>query len=189
MDFRGFDSNKLLVLRGGNSHVHGNFLEILSQAILAGIILVGRSGVHIEHAGPFTLQLAPPVFPPRSRGLVHMASRYRVRGQGKPGRGDATVGNPHRAQIQQFELFELILLMKLDKQFPVEQFEATVSRSTVPSTPLNSTRAGKQLKRVGPRKPAEPKVKSLERDKYIVARDYSLLYMAECQEWVDVIES
>ena len=52
------------------------------------------------------------------------------------GRGDDTVGNPHRAQISQFELFELILLLKLDKQFPVEQFEATVSQSTVPSPPL-----------------------------------------------------
>ena len=32
------------------------------------------------------------------------------------GRGDDTVGNPHRTQICQFELFELILLLKLDKQ-------------------------------------------------------------------------
>ena len=31
------------------------------------------------------------------------------------GRGDDTVGNPHRAQISQFELFELILLLKFDK--------------------------------------------------------------------------
>ena len=41
------------------------------------------------------------------------------------GSGDDTVGNPHRAQIVQFELFELILLLKLDKQLSVEQFEAT----------------------------------------------------------------
>ena len=51
------------------------------------------------------------------------------------GRGDDTVGNPHRAQIYQFELFELILLLKLDEQFPVEQFEAAVSLSAVPSPP------------------------------------------------------
>ena len=38
------------------------------------------------------------------------------------GRGDDTVGNPHRAQISQFEL---VLLLKLDKQFPVERFEAS----------------------------------------------------------------
>ena len=38
----------------------------------------------------------------------------------------------------QFEFFELILLLKLDKQFPVEQFEATVSQSTVPSLHLRS---------------------------------------------------
>ena len=42
-------------------------------------------------------------------------------------RGDDTVGNSHRAQTSQFELFELILALKLDKQFPVEQFQATVS--------------------------------------------------------------
>ena len=29
------------------------------------------------------------------------------------------------AQLSQFELFELVLLSKLDKQLPVEQFEAT----------------------------------------------------------------
>ena len=49
------------------------------------------------------------------------------------GRGDDTVGNPRRAQIYQFELFELILSSKLDKRFPVEQFEATASQSTAPS--------------------------------------------------------
>ena len=53
------------------------------------------------------------------------------------GRGNDTVGNPHRAQISQLELFELILLLKLDKQFPVEQFEATATRSTVLFPPLN----------------------------------------------------
>ena len=52
------------------------------------------------------------------------------------GREDDTVGNPHRAQIYRFELFELILLLKLDKHFPVERFEATVSQSTVSPTPL-----------------------------------------------------
>ena len=51
------------------------------------------------------------------------------------GAGDA-VGNPHQAQIVQFESFELILLLKLDKQVSVEQFEPTVSQSTVPSPPL-----------------------------------------------------
>ena len=57
------------------------------------------------------------------------------------GRGDDTVGNPHRAQISRFELFELILLSKLDKQLPVEQCEATVSQSTAPSPPLRSRRS------------------------------------------------
>ena len=52
------------------------------------------------------------------------------------GRGDDTVGSPHRARNSQFELFELIHLSKLDKRFPVERFEATESQSTVPSPPL-----------------------------------------------------
>ena len=64
--------------------------------------------------------------------------RLRVRCKNLPslGRGDDTIGNPHRIQFHQFELFELLLLFKLDKQFPVEQFEATVSQSTVTSPPL-----------------------------------------------------
>ena len=57
------------------------------------------------------------------------------------GRGDDTVGSPHRAQICQFELFERILLLKLDKRFPVEHFEATAPQSTVPS-PLIVSDAG-----------------------------------------------
>ena len=51
--------------------------------------------------------------------------------------GDDAVGNTHLAQISRFQLFELILLSKLDKQFPVERFQAAVSQSTVPSPPLN----------------------------------------------------
>ena len=42
MDFRGFDSNVILILRGGIPGPLGDFLESLSQAILVGIILVGR---------------------------------------------------------------------------------------------------------------------------------------------------
>ena len=58
------------------------------------------------------------------------------------GRGDDTVGNPHRARIPQFELFELILFSNLDKQLPVERFEATVSQSTVPSHHLAIPQGG-----------------------------------------------
>ena len=76
-------------------------------------------------------------------------------GGGMLRRGDATVGYSQqssssnfsirafragieRARICQFELFEPILSSKLDKQFPVERFEATVSRSSVPSPPLKT---------------------------------------------------
>ena len=53
-----------------------------------------------------------------------------------------TIGNPHRAQVYQFDFFEFILSLKSDikKQFPVEQFEATVSQSTAPSPPCQRAR-------------------------------------------------
>ena len=57
------------------------------------------------------------------------------------GRGDDMIGSPHRARISQFEL---ILLLKLDKQFPVEQFEAAMSQSIVPSPHLSSREAGRK---------------------------------------------
>ena len=57
------------------------------------------------------------------------------------------VGNPHPAQNVEFELSELILLLKLDKQFTVEQVEATLSQSTVPSPPLNEGKVKRTLTR------------------------------------------
>ena len=45
MDFRSFDSNRISILRGGILMSMGSFPEVLSQQILAGIILVGRLGV------------------------------------------------------------------------------------------------------------------------------------------------
>ena len=45
MDFGGFDSSRILTLRSGIPRPIGNFPERLSQAILVGIILVGRLGV------------------------------------------------------------------------------------------------------------------------------------------------
>ena len=54
-----------------------------------------------------------------------------------PVRGDDTVRNPHRAQICLFDRFELIICLKLDRQFPVERFEPTVFQSTILSPPLS----------------------------------------------------
>ena len=45
LEFRGFDSSIILILRGGIPMPIGNVPESLSQAILVGIILVGRLGV------------------------------------------------------------------------------------------------------------------------------------------------
>ena len=44
------------------------------------------------------------------------------------GRGDDTIGNPHRAQMSQFELFELFLLSRLGKQVSIKHFEPAVSQ-------------------------------------------------------------
>ena len=46
MDFRGFYSSTISILRAGIPRPTGNFPESLSQAILVGIMLVGRLGVH-----------------------------------------------------------------------------------------------------------------------------------------------
>ena len=46
LDFRGFDSSIISIVRGGIPSPIGIFPESLSQAILAGITLVGRLGVH-----------------------------------------------------------------------------------------------------------------------------------------------
>ena len=45
LDLRGFDLSRILTLRCGIRMSLGNFPEILSQAILEGLILVGRLGV------------------------------------------------------------------------------------------------------------------------------------------------
>ena len=47
LDFRGFDSSVILMLRGGLPRPIGDFPESLSQAISAGIVLLGRLGVSI----------------------------------------------------------------------------------------------------------------------------------------------
>ena len=44
LDFRGFDSSRILTLRSGIPMSIGNLLEIASRQILVGIILVGRLG-------------------------------------------------------------------------------------------------------------------------------------------------
>ena len=45
MDFRGFHSSIILITRGGIIMSIGDFPESLSQAILVGIMLVGRLGI------------------------------------------------------------------------------------------------------------------------------------------------
>ena len=47
MDFKGSDSNIISNIRGGILMSAGHFPESLSQAILVGIILVGKLGVGV----------------------------------------------------------------------------------------------------------------------------------------------
>ena len=87
---------------------------------------------------PMTHQVGRKVYSLKDRG-----SAVRSKLATRLGRGDDAVGNPHRPQIYKFELFELILLLNLDKQFPFEQFEATVSQSTAPSPLLLSSQTSR----------------------------------------------
>ena len=78
----------------------------------------------------------------RCRSTRTASSSRRRRREAGVGRGDDTAGNPHPGQSSQFELFELILLLKLDKQLLVQRFEAAVSQSTVSSLPLRAAPFG-----------------------------------------------
>ena len=72
MDFRGFDSSTILILRGGIPRPIGNFPESLSQAILVGIMLVGRLGV-VGVSEPVVTgapQTQHPLRPQVFRGLI-----------------------------------------------------------------------------------------------------------------------
>ena len=53
VDFRGFDSSIILIQRGGILMSIGHLPESLSQAMLVGIMLVGRLGV------PLCLRVSP----------------------------------------------------------------------------------------------------------------------------------
>ena len=54
VDFKGFDSNIILTLRGGILMSIGDFLQSLSQAMLVGVMLVGRLGVSSASLVPAT---------------------------------------------------------------------------------------------------------------------------------------
>ena len=58
VDFRGLDSSTILILRGGIPRPIGDFPESLSQSILVGTMLVGRSGVRSRRFRPRTSRLS-----------------------------------------------------------------------------------------------------------------------------------
>ena len=55
LDFRGFYSSVILILRGGILMSIGSFSKSLSQRILVGIILVGRFGVSMYSRVPLNI--------------------------------------------------------------------------------------------------------------------------------------
>ena len=94
----------------------------------------GHAGIETRCTHPDRCRCA--VLNARIRLIVRRTSKFASLNDLKIpaiGRGDDRVGNPHRAQISQFEFFELVIWLKLGKRLPVERFEATVSQSAVPS--------------------------------------------------------
>ena len=78
-DFRGFDSSRILSARGGILVSMGNFLEILSQQILVGIILVWRLGVHARrNPGKAGTSTGASHTPLQTRSLAPHALAYHV---------------------------------------------------------------------------------------------------------------
>ena len=53
VDFRGFDSSTILILKGGTLRPIGDFPEVLTRAMLVGTMLVGRLGVRLVLAKPY----------------------------------------------------------------------------------------------------------------------------------------
>ena len=104
-------------------HIKDNITHGIALFFLESLLGFGvSSGEFLDHVSVASGRPSPP------RPLERLSL----------GRGDDTCGNPHRAQISQFELFELLLSLKLDNQFSIERFEAAASRSAVPSPPLSS---------------------------------------------------
>ena len=67
LDFRGFYSGIIEMLRGGIPRPVGDLSENLSRAILAGIILVGRLGAHPP--GPGACELRMKLAAPRNNNF------------------------------------------------------------------------------------------------------------------------
>ena len=80
LDCRGLDSSRILSSRGGSLMSIGNFPEVLSQQILAGIILVGRLGVDDSRAFMY-VRNSPSLQQPTFRKLTnnHWCSYSHVR--------------------------------------------------------------------------------------------------------------
>ena len=151
VDFGGFDSSTILIWRGGISRPIGDFPESLRQAMLVGIMLVGKLGVWASYVGLAAWKQTPIVRPvnlssealfdkttPKLTHLPKLLTMAWVAVLGTYwvhiGRGDDTVGNPHRARISRFELLRAYPLIEIRQAVPCRAIRG-ISIS-VNSTPL-----------------------------------------------------
>ena len=74
--------------------------------------------------------------PPRRPAAGGLKSSCASDDRGPSEGGDDAVGNPRRAQISQFELFEVFVLSEVCNQFSIEQFEPAASQSEASSPPI-----------------------------------------------------
>ena len=116
-----------------NKNLLGPSSRISMLVCVADLGLPRRSSQGTSEDGPLE-QRAPrnPLQPTMMH--LHLTSFYRKGGYvWKHSSSSNFSSRAFRPQICQFEFFEFILLLKLDKQFPVDNLLATASQSTVPS--------------------------------------------------------
>ena len=107
VDFRGLDSSTILMLRGGIPRPKGNFRENLNQAML-GCNVSREIGRCRSHEWMCGYS---------EGGMILLEALIELK-----------FPNLSRSSLPSY--------LKLDKPLSVEQFEATISQSTVPSPPL-----------------------------------------------------
>ena len=93
LDFRGFDSSRILILRGGILMSIGNFPERFSRATFVGMILVGRLDVaRVRRVAKAARAIAAFPPPPRLLASAQRGPARASRGPGARPRGGSGAG-------------------------------------------------------------------------------------------------